>query len=57
VTGTSEAVEVVVCKEKGGAYWSGSKSGWIKVKTATWRELNKDRGELFNAAKRRRATI
>jgi bifunctional non-homologous end joining protein LigD len=44
-------LEGIVCKEKGGAYWSGTKCGWIKVKTAQWREANMDRGELFNTKK------
>lgn len=30
-------LEGIVCKEKGGAYWSGTKCGWVKVKTAPWR--------------------
>jgi bifunctional non-homologous end joining protein LigD len=42
-------LEGIVCKEKGGVYWSGTKCGWVKVKTAQWREANKDRGELFNS--------
>jgi ATP-dependent DNA ligase len=40
-------LEGVVCKEKGGAYWTGTMCGWLKVKSATWREANKNRGELF----------
>jgi bifunctional non-homologous end joining protein LigD len=41
-------LEGIVCKEKGVGYWSGTKCGWIKVKSAQWREANKDRGEMFN---------
>jgi ATP-dependent DNA ligase len=44
-------LEGIVCKEKGGAYWSGTKCGWVKVKAAQWREANKDRGELFSTSK------
>ena len=46
-------LEGIVCKERDGVYHSGTKSRWIKVKTATWREANRDRGELFE--KKRRA--
>ena len=28
-------------------YKSGESKHWIKVKTATWREANRDRWELF----------
>ena len=28
-------------------YRSGPNSGWIKVKTATWRQASKDRWEMF----------
>jgi bifunctional non-homologous end joining protein LigD len=41
-------LEGIVCKERDGVYHSGTKSRWIKVKTATWREANKDRGDLFD---------
>ena len=40
-------LEGIVCKERDGIYRSGPKSGWIKVKAATWREANRGRGELF----------
>jgi bifunctional non-homologous end joining protein LigD len=48
-------LEGIVAKEKAGGYRSGTRSGWQKIKTAQWREINKDRGELFKAGKRRRA--
>ena len=37
----------IVSKLKGDCYRSGTNRGWIKVKTATWREANRDRWELF----------
>ena len=40
-------LEGIVSKRRDQPYRSGPNSGWIKVKTATWREANKDRGELF----------
>jgi hypothetical protein len=33
-------------------YRSGA-ADWVKVKCLSWREANKDRGELFNKRKRR----
>jgi bifunctional non-homologous end joining protein LigD len=45
-------LEGIVCKERDGVYRSGPKSGWIKVKTATWRAANADRGELFGEKKK-----
>ena len=50
----SRGLEGIVCKERDRVYHSGTKSRWIKVKTATWREANRNRGELFE--KKRRAT-
>ena len=43
--------EGVVSKRRTSPYASGTECGWIKVKSASWREMNKDRGELFNARK------
>ena len=43
----SRGLEGIVCKERDGVYHSGTKSRWVKVKTATWREANRNRGELF----------
>jgi bifunctional non-homologous end joining protein LigD len=37
----------IVSKLKLQPYRSGKNYGWVKVKTATWREANRDRGELF----------
>ena len=39
-------LEGIVSKRKDQPYRSG-KCDWIKVKTAQWREANKDRGDLF----------
>lgn len=39
-------LEGIVSKKKDAPYSSG-RGGWIKVKTATWREQNKHRHELF----------
>jgi bifunctional non-homologous end joining protein LigD len=44
-------LEGVVSKRRSAPYMSGSKSGWIKVKSASWRDTNKDRGELFHRRK------
>ena len=44
-------LEGVVSKRRSAPYRSGSKSGWIKVKSASWRDTNKDRGELFHRRK------
>ena len=40
-------LEGIVSKRREQPYRSGPNSGWIKVKTATWREANKDRREMF----------
>lgn len=40
-------LEGIVSKRLDAPYRSG-KCDWVKVKTAAWREANKDRGELFN---------
>ena len=45
--------EGVIAKHVNGVYRSGRSSSWIKVKCSTWREANKNRGELFNKEKRR----
>ena len=44
-------LEGVISKRRASPYLSGTRCGWIKVKTATWREANKDRGELFHRNK------
>jgi bifunctional non-homologous end joining protein LigD len=41
------SMEGVVSKRKNAPYASGSKPEWVKVKSPTWRQANKDRGELF----------
>jgi bifunctional non-homologous end joining protein LigD len=51
---SKRGLEGIVAKEKGGAYWSGTKAGWVKVKTSQWREMHKDRGEMFVGKPRRR---
>jgi ATP-dependent DNA ligase len=43
-------LEGIVSKRKDDPYRSG-KSDWIKVKCATWREANKDRGDLFKPSR------
>jgi bifunctional non-homologous end joining protein LigD len=40
-------LEGIVSKRLDGKYRSGTRSGWIKVKAAAWREVNRDRGRLF----------
>jgi bifunctional non-homologous end joining protein LigD len=40
-------LEGIVSKLKAQPYRSGKNSGWVKVKTATWREANRHRWELF----------
>jgi bifunctional non-homologous end joining protein LigD len=40
-------LEGIVSKRREGKYRSGTRSGWIKVKAAAWREANRDRGRLF----------
>jgi ATP-dependent DNA ligase len=37
----------IVCKRKDTAYRSGSRSGWIKVKTEQWKLANQYRAKLF----------
>ena len=44
---TKRGLEGIVSKKANQPYLSGKNVGWIKVKTATWREANKDRRELF----------
>jgi bifunctional non-homologous end joining protein LigD len=40
-------LEGIVSNCKDAPYHSG-KCDWVKVKTSAWREVNRDRGELFN---------
>jgi bifunctional non-homologous end joining protein LigD len=40
-------LEGIVCKRKDAPYRSGSRSGWIKVKTEQWKAANQGRANLF----------
>jgi bifunctional non-homologous end joining protein LigD len=40
-------LEGIVSKRKASAYRSGASRDWVKVKTATWREANRERWRLF----------
>ena len=45
-------------KRRAAPYISGTKSGWMKVKSWAWREANKNRGELSGSgAHQRRGTV
>ena len=44
---TKMGLEGIVSKLGPQPYKSGKNVGWIKVKTATWREANRDRFEMF----------
>jgi bifunctional non-homologous end joining protein LigD len=43
----AHGLEGIVSKRIDAPYRSGSRSGWIKVKTAAWREANQDRLEAI----------
>jgi bifunctional non-homologous end joining protein LigD len=43
----SIGLEGVVSKRRDTPYRSGTKSGWVKVKTRAWRAANGERGRLF----------
>jgi len=43
-------LEGIVSKKRSAPYVAGSNSGWIKVKTRTWREANRERYILFEKA-------
>ena len=43
-------LEGVVSKRKSAPYTSGSRPEWVKVKSPTWRQVNRDRWELFQRA-------
>lgn len=47
------SLEGIVSKRADAPYRSGPTKDWIKVKCATWREANRNRGALFNKEKRR----
>ena len=40
-------LEGIVSKRRMAPYVAGTASGWIKVKTAEWREANRERHKLF----------
>ena len=40
-------LEGIVSKRREQPYRSGPNSGWVKVKTAAWREANRGRWEMF----------
>jgi bifunctional non-homologous end joining protein LigD len=40
-------LEGIVSKKRNSAYRSGPSPNWIKVKTALWREANRERWKLF----------
>jgi bifunctional non-homologous end joining protein LigD len=40
-------LEGIVAKRKDAPYRSGTRSGWIKVKTSEWRAANQYRAKLF----------
>ena len=44
---TEMRLEGIVSKRVDSAYRSGKIRDWLKIKTATWRAANADRGELF----------
>ena len=44
-------LEGIVSKKADQSYVPGKNLGWIKVKTSTWREANKNRFELFDKSK------
>ena len=43
-------LEGIVSKKRMAPYVAGNRSGWIKVKTATWRAANPERYKLFEKA-------
>jgi bifunctional non-homologous end joining protein LigD len=43
-------LEGIVSKKRMAPYVAGSRSGWIKVKTAAWRAANRERYKLFEKA-------
>jgi bifunctional non-homologous end joining protein LigD len=44
---TGLGLEGVVSKKRGSAYRSGPCHSWVKVKTAQWRDANRERWKLF----------
>jgi ATP-dependent DNA ligase len=46
-TAEEMGLDGIVSKRRDARYRSGTRSGWIKVKYATWREANWERGQLI----------
>jgi bifunctional non-homologous end joining protein LigD len=46
-TAEARGLEGIVSKRRDASYRSGECRDWRKVKTATWRELNRERWRLF----------
>ena len=44
------SLEGIVSKKRVAPYVAGSRSGWLKVKTAAWRAANRERYKLFERA-------
>jgi bifunctional non-homologous end joining protein LigD len=44
-------LEGIVSKRRNAPYRSGKQCGWVKVKSATWREANKERWRLFERSR------
>jgi bifunctional non-homologous end joining protein LigD len=40
-------LEGIVAKRKDAPYRSGTRSGWVKVKTSEWKAANRYRAKLF----------
>jgi bifunctional non-homologous end joining protein LigD len=45
-------LEGIVSKRRDAPYRSGKQCGWVKVKSSTWREANKERWRLFERKRR-----
>ena len=45
-----KGLEGIVSKRRESVYVAGPNCGWIKVKTAEWREANRERYKLFEKA-------
>ena len=45
-------LEGIVAKRKDSPYRSGTRSGWIKVKTPEWKAANQYRAKLFEKSER-----
>ena len=48
IAAAKKGLEGIVSKRRAAPYVAGSSSGWIKVKTAEWREANRERYKLFD---------